>query len=80
MADRSLVIKWALNLLDKKATEKGYLDKDDNILMNFMNKAFPDHALGEIVYKAVRYKAKKNPEDLAKIIAWAILIYEWRDK
>lgn len=36
----------------------------------------PGHALGEIVYKATRYAAKKNPDDVAKIAAWAFLV--WR--
>jgi hypothetical protein len=73
-------IKGVKFLLENKATEKGYLAPVGNILMDFMNKEFPDHALGEIVYKAVRYKSKKNPEDLLKIAAWACLIYEWRSK
>lgn len=67
-------------ILEGTAKEKGYLAPRGNILMDFMNKQFPDHALGEIIYKAVRYKNKKNPEDLVKIAAWACLIYEWRDK
>lgn len=37
------------------------------------------HALGEIVYKAKRYAAKGNPEDLAKIAAWAFLVWRHRD-
>lgn len=32
------------------------------------------HALGEIVYKARRYAAKGNREDVLKIAAWAFLI------
>lgn len=32
------------------------------------------HALGEIVYKAKRYAAKGNKEDVLKIAAWAFLI------
>lgn len=35
-----------------------------------------EHALGEIVYKARRYAAKGNPEDILKIAAWAFLIYK----
>jgi len=64
------------------AKEKGYLDPNslENPLMDFMNTTFPDHALGEIIYKAVRYKSKKDPLDLIKIAAWSKLIYEWRDK
>ena len=35
------------------------------------------HALGEVVYKAVRYQAKGNPEDLLKIAAWAFLAWRY---
>lgn len=35
------------------------------------------HALGEVVYKAVRYQAKGNPEDLLKIAAWAFLAWKY---
>lgn len=35
----------------------------------------PGHALGEIVYKAKRYAAKRDPVDLLKIAAWAFLAY-----
>jgi len=34
------------------------------------------HALGEIVYKARRYAAKRNVEDVLKIAAWAYLIWK----
>ena len=69
-------------VLGRVAKEKGYLDPMslENPLMDFMTQLFPDHALGEIIYKSVRYKSKKDPLDLIKIAAWARLIYEWRDK
>lgn len=64
-------------LLEGTAKSKGYSDSGpvNNPLMNFMSQFFSDHALGEIVYKAVRFKSKRNPEDLAKIAAWAALIW-----
>jgi hypothetical protein len=64
-------------LLEVQAKSKGYSDSGpkNNPLMEFMGLHFPDHALGEIVYKAVRYKSKRNPEDLAKIAAWAALVW-----
>jgi ABC-type glycerol-3-phosphate transport system substrate-binding protein len=34
------------------------------------------HALGEIIYKVRRYASKNDPKDIAKIAAWAFLI--WR--
>ena len=35
------------------------------------------HALGEIVYKVVRYHVRRDPQDLVKVAAWAEL--EWND-
>lgn len=34
------------------------------------------HAVGEIIYKAVRYARKGDPDDLVKIAAWAELIWQ----
>ena len=36
------------------------------------------HALGEIVYKAKRFSAKHDIEDILKIAAWAFLIWKYR--
>ena len=36
------------------------------------------HALGEIVYKAKRFSAKHDVEDVLKIAAWAFLIWKYR--
>jgi len=69
-----------VDILGPTAKEKGYSDNiriDDykNELMTFTNANFPGHALGEIVYKAVRYRAKHDRMDLVKIAAWAALQY-----
>jgi hypothetical protein len=67
-----------------KSVSKGYgpMQPDDpNPLYDFMQTFFSDdHALGEIVYKAIRYKNKRNPEDLVKIAGWAWLVFmhHWR--
>jgi hypothetical protein len=67
-----------------KSVSKGYgpMKPDDpNQLYDFMQTFFSDdHALGEIVYKAIRYKNKRNPEDLVKIAGWAWLVFmhHWR--
>lgn len=50
---------------------KGYNDALRHICRNL------PHALGEIIYKAVRYHHKRDPEDLVKIAAWAELV--WRE-
>lgn len=36
------------------------------------------HPCGEIIYKAVRYARKGDPDDLVKIAAWAKLIWQQR--
>ena len=38
------------------------------------------HALGEIVYKAKRFSAKHDIEDILKIAAWAFLIWKYRSQ
>jgi len=68
-------------LLDHTAVEKSYssLGPDGpNELYDFIHGMVGGHghALGEIVYKAKRFAAKGNREDLLKIAAWAFLI--WR--
>lgn len=66
-------------MLTKSAEDKGYSGaKDPDVggdLLAFVNKHFEGHSLGEVVYKAVRFRAKKDPKDLEKIAAWAFL--EW---
>jgi hypothetical protein len=67
-------------LLEPAASGKGYSATGadgPNQLYDFvagMNGG-PGHALGEIVYKAKRYAAKGNVEDVLKIAAWAFLVY-----
>lgn len=65
-------------LLEPTAAGKGYSTTGvdgQNALYEFVQQmAGPGHALGEICYKARRYAAKGNPEDVLKIAAWAFLI------
>ena len=35
----------------------------------------PGHALGEMIFKIRRYAARRDPEDLLKIAAWAYLVW-----
>lgn len=65
-----------------KAGEKGYARNggDGTPLYDFVSTHVADggdaHALGEIIYKAVRYSAKHDLEDVLKIAAWAFLVWE----
>ena len=71
------------DILDAKSAGKGYNEQGAegrNDLYDFIEKFIGPvqhaHALGEIVYKVVRYAKKQDPEDLEKIAAWAYLIYK----
>jgi len=67
-------------LMDGTANAKGYNKTDvdgPNPLFSFVHEMGGNgHALGEIVYKARRYAAKRDQTDLLKIAAWAFLL--WR--
>ncbi len=70
-------------VLGSEARSKGYYQGRDcdwaskNPSFDFIRDYVDvDHALGEIVYKVLRYKSQASKEDLIKIAAWAFL--EWR--
>lgn len=68
-------------LLDPTAQAKGYSTTGvdgENRLYAFVEDTVggPGHAIGEALYKITRYAAKRNPEDLEKLAAWAFLM--WR--
>ncbi len=67
-------------LLDDSARAKAYNATGvdgPNELFDFIGRVAGDgHALGEIIYKVIRFKAKENTEDIEKIAAWAFLV--WR--
>jgi hypothetical protein len=70
-----------LALLEPTAAGKGYNATGvdgANQLYEFVEATVggPGHAIGEAIYKIKRYAAKRNPEDLEKLAAWAFLI--WR--
>lgn len=71
-------------ILEDTAKGKGYSDGNPdskNELYEFVNSRVAPgdgHALGEIVYKLVRYKAKRDPVDLVKIASWAFLAWKHR--
>jgi hypothetical protein len=66
-------------LLEPSASGKGYNQTGAdgrNDLYEFVREMNGDHshALGEIVYKARRFAARRDPVDALKIAAWAFLI------
>jgi len=69
-------------LLEPTASGKGYnttgVDGENQLYAFVQDIAGDGHALGEIIYKAKRYAAKGNPEDVLKIAAWAFLILKHR--
>lgn len=68
-------------LLEATAAEKSYSRQGpdgQNRLYEFVQSTVggPGHAAGEIIYKVRRYMAKRHPDDLLKIAAWAFLMYK----
>jgi hypothetical protein len=65
------------------AKDKGYnstgVDGKENELYSFIQSMADGdaHAIGEIIYKAVRYSKRGDKDDLVKIAAWAFLIYKY---
>lgn len=64
-------------LLTEQADAKGY-GKDLYVLIQGMSAGSDAHALGEIVYKSVRYAQTGQSVDVLKIAAWAYLIWHHR--
>lgn len=74
-------VKEIKEICEKVAKEKGYNDTGvdgQNDLYQFVQSIADGdgHALGEIIYKTVRYSRKHDKRDLIKIAAWAYLIYK----
>lgn len=71
-------------LLEPKAASKGYsttgIDGQNPLYEFVQDFAGFGHAGGEIVYKVRRYAAKRNPEDLLKVAAWAYLAWRHHDR
>jgi hypothetical protein len=68
-------------LLSVTAQGKGYNATGvdgQNAVYEFIYTTTGDHghAIGEIMYKAIRYMRKRDPQDLLKIAAWAYLIFK----
>lgn len=65
--------------ISQKAKEKGYSAPNSDTrreLIDFVGKYAPGHSIGEIIYKAIRWTRKHDPEDLIKIAAWAFLVWD----
>ena len=67
------------------ALSKGYNREgpdSDNALYQFVQDmvAGDGHPLGEIIYKARRYAARRDPIDMVKIAAWAFLVLKHRQE
>lgn len=67
------------HILMGDAKSKGYTgltDGDGRPTLDFVAKHAPGHAEGEMIYKVLRWQAKRDPKDLLKIMAWAFLIWD----
>ena len=70
-------------LLEPTASGKGYnrtgVDGPNDLYRFVAGTVGGDgHAIGEVIYKMVRYGAKQNPEDVKKAAAWCFLILKHR--
>ena len=70
-------------LMAGDALAKGYNrtgPDSDNPLYQFVQDTVSGdgHPIGEIIYKAKRYAAKRDPVDMLKIAAWAFLVLKHR--
>lgn len=78
--DLSSFVAKVAESLNGKASSKGYSSggaDGPNPVNEFMQVYFPGHALGEIIYKVIRYQKRGNLEDLEKAAAWLYLT--WRE-
>ena len=69
-------------LLEGQAASKGYSPNGadgHNPLFEFVAEVVggQQHAIGEGIYKLVRYQRKRNREDLLKAAAWCFLMYRY---
>lgn len=69
-------------ILGFQAQGKGYTgltpdaEADGRSVLDFVAQNAPGHPEGEIVYKVLRWRAKRDPQDLLKIMAWAFLLWD----
>jgi len=76
-------VKEMRELLDGTAHTKGYnstgVDGHNQLYSFIQSYVGPGHAIGEIIYKAVRYLRKKDKRDIIKVAAWAYLVWRYDD-
>ena len=75
-------VKEVNDILGGTAKDKGYNTTGPdgkNELYEFIQGLSQNdsHAIGEIIYKAVRYTNKQDKRDLIKIAAWAYLVWKF---
>lgn len=72
-------------LLTGAAAAKGYNSAGvdgPNEVYAFVRRATAGdaHALGEIIYKVLRYERRQDVQDVVKIAAWAYLVYHHHEE
>ena len=72
---RALLFELADEMTGAQAEAKGYSSPETATNAVFEVTGL-EHAIGEVIYKAIRYRARCEPSDLVKIIAWVSLIWE----
>lgn len=75
--DFATFVQAVHDVMSGAAKEKGYgtNPNDPNPLFELTGM---EHATGEIMYKAIRYRRKQDPADMVKAAAWAFLVWRHR--
>jgi hypothetical protein len=66
-------------ILSEAASAKGYNAGGPDSDNHLFHVTGIEHACGEIVYKAIRYRKRRDPTDMVKAAAWAYLAWKHRD-
>lgn len=65
--------------LGEGAEGKGYNSKGPDGENHLFHVSGVEHACGEIIYKAVRFRKRRSKEDMLKAAAWAFLAWKHHD-
>lgn len=67
-------------MVNPVASAKGYDDKLIELVRDCVADHPMKHALGEIIYKVVRYSHTRRVDDILKVGAWAALVFEQHER
>ena len=72
---------WAEQLILERAASEGYRNAQDpnashvfEFIVDHLTGPY-QHPFGEVITKLLRFTKSEDPEDLAKAVAWIVLVY-----